>query len=205
MNNISTQAILAVRSDDLERWMNVLLVVILAAFWAIATLVKARVKQNQEQQDQQGQQRRARGSPLATRRTQQPARPRAAPRNRLRTEDRLKEAGKRRAIPAKPTTAEGMDVPTAVLETPEEPKLPSPTMKLEPALQELPELRTSIAARKGVYPGLPAKKPAAESAFQLEDLLDYDDPEELRRAILHYEILGKPLSLRDSGERTIGL
>ena len=32
----------------------------------------------------------------------------------------------------------------------------------------------------------------------LSDLLsDYADPEKLRRAILHYEILGPPLSLRD--------
>jgi hypothetical protein len=30
-----------------------------------------------------------------------------------------------------------------------------------------------------------------------EILSDYDDPEKLRRAILHYEILGKPLSLRE--------
>jgi hypothetical protein len=32
-------------------------------------------------------------------------------------------------------------------------------------------------------------------------LIDYDDPEILRRAILHYEILGKPLACRDPFER----
>lgn len=41
----------------------------------------------------------------------------------------------------------------------------------------------------------PAQMP--ESEYLSELLKDYADPEELRRAILHYEILGKPLSLRD--------
>jgi len=36
-----------------------------------------------------------------------------------------------------------------------------------------------------------------ESEYLSELLSNYANPEELRRAILHYEILGKPLSLRD--------
>jgi hypothetical protein len=36
-----------------------------------------------------------------------------------------------------------------------------------------------------------------------EILSDYDDPEKLRRAILHYEILGKPISLREPSEHTL--
>ncbi|MHC4630619.1 MAG: hypothetical protein ACYS9C_05030, partial [Planctomycetota bacterium] len=45
----------------------------------------------------------------------------------------------------------------------------------------------------------------AEAEHLPEILSDYDDPEELRRAILHYEILGRPLSLRDPSGRIIGL
>jgi hypothetical protein len=44
-----------------------------------------------------------------------------------------------------------------------------------------------------------------ESAYLSEILTDYADPDELRRAILHYEILGKPLSLREPAEGGIGL
>ncbi len=38
-----------------------------------------------------------------------------------------------------------------------------------------------------------------------EPLLDVSDPEAIRRAILHYEIFGKPMSLRGPGEQIIGL
>jgi hypothetical protein len=40
----------------------------------------------------------------------------------------------------------------------------------------------------------------SEDDYFSETLLDYADPEELRKAILHYEILGKPLSLRGQSD-----
>ncbi|MCU0916817.1 MAG: hypothetical protein MUC88_20000 [Planctomycetes bacterium] len=36
----------------------------------------------------------------------------------------------------------------------------------------------------------------------LGDVLDYRDPDAVKKAILHYEILGKPLALRDQPEQT---
>ena len=50
---------------------------------------------------------------------------------------------------------------------------------------------------------VPAEIPQAK--YLSEILSDYDDPEKLRRAILHYEILGKPISLREPAEHIIGL
>jgi hypothetical protein len=44
-----------------------------------------------------------------------------------------------------------------------------------------------------------------ESKYLSEVLLDYADPDELRMAILHYEILGMPLSLRGPSGQIIGL
>ncbi|MBN1360972.1 MAG: hypothetical protein JW993_10285 [Sedimentisphaerales bacterium] len=46
----------------------------------------------------------------------------------------------------------------------------------------------------------PAAQPNAGAPVSL--VIDYDDPDALRRAILHYEILGKPLAMRDPFERT---
>ena len=46
---------------------------------------------------------------------------------------------------------------------------------------------------------------AVESKYLSEVLLDYVEPDELRMAILHYEILGRPLSLRDPSGQIIGL
>ena len=40
--------------------------------------------------------------------------------------------------------------------------------------------------------------------YLTEILSDYADPEKVRKVILHYEILGKPLSLRESPENIIG-
>ena len=40
-------------------------------------------------------------------------------------------------------------------------------------------------------------------AYLSEILSDYENPESLRRAILHYEILGKPISLREPSEHTL--
>jgi len=95
-----------------------------------------------------------------------------------------------------------------------EPELGIPTPQLRPELQELPELETKIeelseltsravkgiGARRGA---IPAEVPEAEHLPEI--LSDYADPDELRRAILHYEILGRPLSLRDPSGRIIGL
>ena len=53
----------------------------------------------------------------------------------------------------------------------------------------------------GLSGGTAQAVPAAEP----KPVLDFGDPDELRRAILHYEILGKPISLRDRSEQIIGL
>jgi hypothetical protein len=95
-----------------------------------------------------------------------------------------------------------------------EPELSLPSSKIQLDFEELPELETKIeelpeftskavkglGARRGA---IPAEMPGAEHLPEI--LSDYDDPEELRRAILHYEILGRPLSLRDPSGRIIGL
>jgi len=83
-----------------------------------------------------------------------------------------------------------MRIPAA--EALEEPKLPRPAPQVQPAIEQLTQLISK-----------PVERP--EPGLAMESLLDYADPEELRRAILHYEILGKPLSLRGPGEQIIGL
>lgn len=50
-------------------------------------------------------------------------------------------------------------------------------------------------------PGALRSRTTRESAsFQPSALIDYDDPDALMKAILHYEILGKPLALRESSD-----
>jgi hypothetical protein len=67
--------------------------------------------------------------------------------------------------------------------------------QIQPDIQKLPEF-TSEAIEKLEDKRVPIPTQVTPSEYLSELLLDYSDPEELRRAILHYEILGKPLSLR---------
>jgi hypothetical protein len=73
-------------------------------------------------------------------------------------------------------------------------KVPIETSKItvmEPQVQPKVEKVPGLTGETEVTTEIPQTK-------YLNDILsDYDDPEKLRRAILHYEILGKPLSLRD--------
>ena len=55
------------------------------------------------------------------------------------------------------------------------------------------------AAPEPLEPGEIRLKPPGEPAgFEPGAIIDYSDPDALKKAILHYEILGKPLALRDS-------
>ena len=96
---------------------------------------------------------------------------------------------------------------------PAKPKLSKPTPQVQPDFEKLSELDTGIQAHSEFTTnvvGLAGKRkrmPAevAGSMYLSELLSDYEDPEDLKRAILHYEILGKPLALRDPSRVIIGL
>ncbi len=74
------------------------------------------------------------------------------------------------------------------------------------SIQVRPELKRRALQPPEVTPkpvfeveqkGVPIFAEAPVPMYLAEIISDYSDPEELRRAILHYEILGKPLSLRE--------
>jgi flagellar biosynthesis/type III secretory pathway M-ring protein FliF/YscJ len=53
MIKLLAQIILAIRSDDVGGWMNILVVVLLAVFWAIWGILKARAKKNESEDDEE--------------------------------------------------------------------------------------------------------------------------------------------------------
>lgn len=109
-------------------------------------------------------------------------------------------------LAARKPSARQRPMPTAAFGLPEEAKVSPEMPKVPTRIEELPEYITEpVQALKDKYAHISAEKPAVESPLQALLDLDYADPEELRRAILHYEILGKPLSLREPGGRVIGL
>ncbi len=197
------------QNDQVEKWANILLVVVLAALWAVAGLLKARKTQPEDEQEQSSAGRQQEPSLLIKRLRKElfgqrdrprPPAPASAAQYRRQARQRFSTTLAAQAAAGKGPSAGAS--PTAPLAGQE--LLPA-TSGLEPGLQPAPEsISRPIEGLKSGYDGAtPAGEPTPERA--VESLLDYDDPEQLRRAILHYEILGKPLSLRRQGEYIIGL
>jgi len=69
--------------------------------------------------------------------------------------------------------------------------------KIDTNIQELPEFAPKSVDNLADLP-LSKSTQISQSEFVSDFVWDYKNPDELRKAILHYEILGKPLSLRDS-------
>jgi len=77
----------------------------------------------------------------------------------------------------------------------------APIGELDTDIQEAPELETKIQELPEftgeTINSLKEKKISNSVPSELDEILfDYSEPDELRRAILHYEILGKPVSMR---------
>ncbi len=204
MGDLLAQIILAGRSDDAEGWMNILIVIVLAVFWAIGGIIKAKAKKPGGR-DEQLPGKPARKPPTHSREAreqmlrqlQRPAdsaqgqrqQPRPAAR-----QPRLKFADLRAAVQKFAVEAEQAFQPQSGKPTPElEPALTEPQIKAERV--ELKPISKTVKGLQDKRASEPAQMP--ESEYLSELLTDYADPEELRRAILHYEILGRPLSLRD--------
>ena len=227
MNALLAQFILVARGND-EGWMNILVLVLVAAVYGLATILKVKKgKKSQEQADEQ-QIRKPQRKPEGgrgvleqfVREIQQAFEP---------TEDRESRPS---AQPARPKVSRPQPAPAVrkyaaeakqvsrpkPLIPPAKPKrtgleLSMPALQLQPEFEELPELQTGIEAlpevtTKAVERLVGKRKGMAEvpeSKYLSEVLADFTDPEDLRMAILHYEILGRPLSLRDPSGQIIGL
>ena len=169
MNYYLAQLILAARNRDSDGWTNILSIVVLAIFWAVVGIVKAkankasRVDENDTPPDRQ---RSLIGRPD---RAATPA-------------QRAKTAAVRPIVhkpPAHPRMQPKQFAPAAAAE-----KNRRPEIRRLKGLKDEPLV---TATGQAIEP---------ERFIDSESLFKLDDPDELKRAILHHEILGKPLSLR---------
>jgi len=205
MKELLAQLILAVQGDDVEKWANILLVVVLAAFWGIASLLKAKKAQQADEQEQSTAGRQQKPSPAAQSLRKEWFKQRSYSGPAVTAAQYRRQAWQRLSARVRVHTfaEESQFLQTSPVAPLAEPKLPAMTSGLEEGLQSVPEPVSKPIEGLGQYSPLAAEKPEPE--FSSTYLLAYDDPEQLRRAILHYEILGKPLSLRRPGEHIIGL
>jgi hypothetical protein len=73
--------------------------------------------------------------------------------------------------------------------------------KLEPVMEDLPHLVAEPPTP--LEPGEPPRKAPHEAAgLDWATVIDYGDPDALKKVVLHYEILGRPLALRETPDET---
>jgi len=223
MNELLAQIILAARRrQDGKSWMNILFIVGLAVFWVIGGILKARANKKQKDEEQLTR----KPGPVPSDRARV-ARPRAFQKTPYEQVQRptartpyIKEPQSqiqppRRKIARPQPIAqqfaikikEAQEIPAETIELLEEPELLPPTPQVKPKFEELeklPDFTSKTVKELGdMRVGMPAE--TARAKYLAEILLDYADPDDLKRAILHYEILGRPLSLRDPSQHIIGL
>ncbi len=221
MSDFVTQFGLLAQQPDLENWANLLVVAVMAVLWLAGGLLKAMSKKKSAQQAEQGgaarqgqppreswQQRLARKAEELQRAIEQGGlppsesadRPPQPPRGKIVVRqgpqgesvmvyERVESqpAAQRQSQTARPRPAE-----RAAVKKPRAASLSGETLAstLGPTTESV------------VPPDAPDQK--AEAAPESTDLspavLDYSDPDAIRKAILHYEILGTPLAMREPFE-----
>jgi len=210
MKFLLAQIILAARKGDAESWMNILFIVAIVVFYAVANIVKARAnKSNGEQGEERPVRRpadaaREKGEAVQRRAYEQAQRPPTRPLNKIQPRPQAwparREVGRPRPAVQKLATKTEQDLLLKDLELQEIQKLSVPSMELQSSVEKLPKfIGEPIKGLEGKQIGVPVETVRARYLAELS--LDYADPEKLRKAILHYEILGRPLSLRKPSDR----
>lgn len=191
MEHLLVQMIFA-RNGDTPKWLEFLPIILIAVFYAVGNILKSRADKAEKQKQGQGLKRpirkpvfrppEGRGAEPAIKKTPYPHQRRPGQPVQRQPRPQMRP-------PLRPGSLESIESSKLPQTSPKIEELPEFTSKAVKVLEEKPIVRKEI--------------PRIEVG--LEYLLDVDDPEGLRRAILHYEILGKPLSLRGAGEQIIGL
>jgi hypothetical protein len=204
------QTIVIARGDD--GWINILVMVVLAAVYGIGALIKAKGKktddQAQEQQARKPQHKPSAGGGILGqlfREIQQAAEGKPTQETRPSSQTARQQTIRPQAAVRKYAAETKQARQTQSISAPAKSELSKPTPQVqrdfeilsEPdtGTQSLPEFTTNVVGLSGKRKRMPAQ--SAGSSYLSEALFDYEDPDELKRAILYYEILGKPLALRD--------
>jgi len=176
------QIILAARNrDDEGGWIQILVFVGMATFWIVGGIAKAKANKIKEgdfeaeepkDKPKAGQRREIQAKQFKP----IPAKPKP----------RIQQLDKSRRMQQPLTQAIDFDEETVKIKSAdiEAEKKEGPEISIEDKLKELKKKALS-------------KKKPVSTERKTPFLFEFDDPDELKKAILHYEILGKPISLRD--------
>ncbi|MGD8787198.1 MAG: hypothetical protein PVJ60_07225 [Phycisphaerales bacterium] len=186
MNNMLAQIILGARGDGIEGWMDILILVFFAVVYGLGAILKSRKKKEKEDARKLSPQKPA----------QKPAKKGLIEQIVSEIQNAVQEA--QQGQKQKPAVKAASQTQVAARKYAAQTKQATQTKPAQPS-----KPKSSFAAPQ-VQPTFIVDK-IPESKYLSEVLMDYADPDELRRAILHYEILGRPLALRDPPGQLIGL
>lgn len=208
MNDVLTQLILAQRNEDVEKWMNILFVVVLAVFWALGGILKARSKQKQGRGAAKPPRQPIPKLPVQSRAVEERPLMRATQRPAIRKEPPPHRPARTRLdewrAAARKFAAEAEEAfRVQIQQTQQKPRREVQTPKRPPARAEAMQPSETPSTVPHAMRLAPSEE-TLPSAYLPGLLSDYTDPDQLRRAILHYEILGKPLALREPPDSIIG-
>jgi hypothetical protein len=201
MNYILAQLILAARKSNEDKgWVQIFVFVILAVFYVLGSILKVKADKG------------------AAKKKQIPGKPLRRPPESTIDLKMLKQLFGLPEEPkseTQPQTTKPQAQPTHRKVVRPQTAVRKPTIKTEEAVK-IHTFEPQVQPKLEKVPGLTGTMPQVEAAAQLvsaeqraagaeipqtiylpEILSDYEDLEKLRRAILHYEILGKPISLRE--------
>ena len=169
MNYLLAKAILLARGNDADGWMQILIFVIMGVIYAVGSLAKAKANKLSKQEQEDDQQ---------------------PPQNRQVQKQALK-ASLRRGI----ATFINANQPSNQNRITETEYAQAKKIQLKP-----PSSIADMAVKKPLMDRcVETLKTTAQEEDISELLTDYEDTDSLKKAILHYEILGKPIALREGG------
>ncbi len=216
---------------DSDSIVNFLILVIMAALWLFATLIKAAGKRKPPQGGPAGQQRESWQQRLARKAEElQRAMEGHTDEGTERMRERLEERARQRAraqesASGKITVRTGRGGESVMVYEKAEPQ-PGISREQHAARQQEAKEAVAAAGRKAVLAPIASAAPETTSValgpaqeiqprevtigarqepaagYDPASIIDVADPDALRKAILHYEILGKPIGLRDPSEQS---
>ncbi|MHC4193421.1 MAG: hypothetical protein ACYSP9_04510 [Planctomycetota bacterium] len=187
--------------------MQILVIVVVGLIYALNAILKAKSGKSQQKEPKQQPPARPQRKPSRTMRQPQ-TQPAAQPRRPARPTEPISQPQLPKRKLARPTPAVQPTAPLP-LRTPEIQGLAVPIPQLKPNTEQLPQYTTHTLKKlrklQTKHLTHTPEKAKAQPPEVSASVLDIADADELRRAILHYEILGRPLSLRDPSQRMFAL
>ena len=183
------QMVLGAGGDDVDEWTNILFVVVIAVFWLVGSLLKAKANKAKQEKEEQPE-----GGRVAAKRPYEKMQRLVARALQAQPQPQIQPAqekiGRPKPIAQKPAVKRREVQPQAV-------RAPAVSeIQMEAIGEPIEELEKLKAVPMGLASEETEQPSAAVEEMLEKPLFDFDNVDELRRAILHYEILGKPLSLR---------